>query len=107
MLSGAGQARGLRTGRGRFCREPGSAVSGGLSPRPRAPWDDHRLLPPDAAPQTFSVLIGNREWMRRNGLAVSRDVSDSMTDHENKGHTAILVAVDGIAALAPSSCART
>ncbi|XP_053521545.1 copper-transporting ATPase 2 isoform X2 [Artibeus jamaicensis] len=50
----------------------------------------------DAAPQTFSVLIGNREWMRRNGLAISRDVSDSMTDHENKGHTAILVAIDGL-----------
>ncbi|XP_054442477.1 copper-transporting ATPase 2 isoform X2 [Pteronotus mesoamericanus] len=50
----------------------------------------------DRAPQTFSVLIGNREWMRRNGLAISRDVSDSMTDHENKGHTAILVAIDGL-----------
>ncbi|XP_045695203.1 copper-transporting ATPase 2 [Phyllostomus hastatus] len=50
----------------------------------------------DAAPRTFSVLIGNREWMRRNGLAVSRDVRDSMTDHENKGHTAILVAIDGL-----------
>ncbi|XP_036913481.1 copper-transporting ATPase 2 isoform X2 [Sturnira hondurensis] len=50
----------------------------------------------DAAPQTFSVLIGNREWMRRNGLAISRDVCDSMTDHENKGHTAILVAIDGL-----------
>ncbi|KAM5310787.1 copper-transporting ATPase 2 isoform 2-T2 [Glossophaga mutica] len=50
----------------------------------------------DAVPRTFSVLIGNREWMRRNGLAISRDVSDSMTDHENKGHTAILVAIDGL-----------
>uniref|UniRef100_A0A286XEV6 Copper-transporting ATPase 2 n=1 Tax=Cavia porcellus TaxID=10141 RepID=A0A286XEV6_CAVPO len=52
--------------------------------------------PPDAEPQTFSVLIGNREWMRRNGLTISSDVSDAMTDHEMKGQTAILVAIDGV-----------
>lgn len=45
--------------------------------------------------QTFSVLIGNREWMRRNGLAISSDISDAMTAHEMKGQTAILVAIDG------------
>ncbi|XP_016069075.1 PREDICTED: copper-transporting ATPase 2 [Miniopterus natalensis] len=50
----------------------------------------------DVAPQTFSVLIGNREWMRRNGLAISSDISDAMTDHEMKGQTAILVAIDGL-----------
>lgn len=40
--------------------------------------------------------------MRRNGLAISSEVSDAMTDHEMKGHTAILVAIDGITL--PSSC---
>uniref|UniRef100_A0A5F5PKA1 Copper-transporting ATPase 2 n=1 Tax=Equus caballus TaxID=9796 RepID=A0A5F5PKA1_HORSE len=50
----------------------------------------------DVAPQTFSVLIGNREWMRRNGLTISSDISDAMTDHEMKGQTAILVAIDGV-----------
>ncbi|XP_010634918.1 copper-transporting ATPase 2 isoform X1 [Fukomys damarensis] len=50
----------------------------------------------DTAPQTFSVLIGNREWMRRNGLTISSDVSDAMIDHEMKGQTAILVAIDGV-----------
>uniref|UniRef100_A0A8B9XS13 Copper-transporting ATPase 2 n=1 Tax=Bos mutus grunniens TaxID=30521 RepID=A0A8B9XS13_BOSMU len=50
----------------------------------------------DAATQTFSVLIGNREWMRRNGLTVTSDVRDAMTDHETKGQTAILVAIDGV-----------
>ncbi|XP_066237040.1 copper-transporting ATPase 2 isoform X4 [Saccopteryx leptura] len=50
----------------------------------------------DDAPQTFSVLIGNREWMRRNGLTISSDVSDAMTDHEMEGQTAILVAIDGV-----------
>ncbi|XP_006154287.1 copper-transporting ATPase 2 isoform X2 [Tupaia chinensis] len=54
------------------------------------------ILAPDAAPQTFSVLIGNREWMRRNGLTISSDVSDAMTDHEMKGQTAILAAIDGV-----------
>ncbi|XP_078013102.1 copper-transporting ATPase 2 isoform X4 [Phascolarctos cinereus] len=49
-----------------------------------------------AAPQTYSVLIGNREWMRRNGLTISADVSDAMTSHEMKGQTAILVAIDGV-----------
>ncbi|GAB1293028.1 Copper-transporting ATPase 2 [Apodemus speciosus] len=49
-----------------------------------------------AGPQTFSVLIGNREWMRRNGLTISSDISDAMTDHEMKGQTAILVAIDGV-----------
>uniref|UniRef100_A0A8C3SEV9 Copper-transporting ATPase 2 n=1 Tax=Chelydra serpentina TaxID=8475 RepID=A0A8C3SEV9_CHESE len=48
-----------------------------------------------AAPLTYSVLIGNREWMRRNGLLISSDVNDAMTGHEMKGQTAILVAIDG------------
>lgn len=34
--------------------------------------------------------------MRRNGLDVPGTVSDAMTDHETKGQTAILVAIDGI-----------
>ncbi|MEE6472318.1 hypothetical protein FKM82_009574 [Ascaphus truei] len=48
-----------------------------------------------AAPQTHSALIGNREWMRRNGLHISNDVDEAMTSHEMKGQTAILVAIDG------------
>ena len=37
--------------------------------------------------------------MRRNGLTVTSDISDAMTDHETKGQTAILVAIDGTALL--------
>ncbi|XP_027503880.1 copper-transporting ATPase 2 isoform X3 [Corapipo altera] len=44
----------------------------------------------------YSVLIGNREWMRRNGLNIANDVNDAMTDHETKGQTAVLVAIDGV-----------
>ncbi|KAJ6659211.1 hypothetical protein lerEdw1_019256 [Lerista edwardsae] len=47
------------------------------------------------APQFYAVLIGNREWMRRNGLHISSDIDDAMMSHEMKGHTAILVAIDG------------
>uniref|UniRef100_A0A8C5SYE9 Copper-transporting ATPase 2 n=5 Tax=Passeriformes TaxID=9126 RepID=A0A8C5SYE9_9PASS len=49
-----------------------------------------------SAPQTYTVLIGNREWMRRNGLNITNDVNDAMTNHEMKGQTAILVAIDGV-----------
>ncbi|CAI9578482.1 unnamed protein product [Staurois parvus] len=48
-----------------------------------------------SAPEPHSVLIGNREWMKRNGLCISHDVDDAMTSHEMKGQTAVLVAIDG------------
>uniref|UniRef100_A0A2I3H680 Copper-transporting ATPase 1 n=1 Tax=Nomascus leucogenys TaxID=61853 RepID=A0A2I3H680_NOMLE len=44
--------------------------------------------------QQYKVLIGNREWMIRNGLVINNDVDDFMTEHERKGRTAVLVAVD-------------
>ena len=43
------------------------------------------------------MLIGNREWMRRNGHHIGADVNAAMSSHENKGQTAILVAIDGTA----------
>ncbi|XP_078258995.1 copper-transporting ATPase 2-like isoform X3 [Rhinoraja longicauda] len=45
--------------------------------------------------QAYSVSIGNREWMIRNGLQVGNDVDETMISHEMKGQTAVLVAVDG------------
>ncbi|XP_032878170.1 copper-transporting ATPase 2 isoform X2 [Amblyraja radiata] len=45
--------------------------------------------------QAYSVSIGNREWMIRNGLHVGNDVDEAMISHEMKGQTAVLVAVDG------------
>ncbi|XP_066439758.1 copper-transporting ATPase 2 isoform X1 [Eleutherodactylus coqui] len=64
------------------------------------PQDDRSLIiAPElqgaSAPQPYSVLIGNREWMRRNGLHISSDVDEAMTGHEMKGQTAVLVAIDG------------
>uniref|UniRef100_A0A7N6FDV5 Copper-transporting ATPase 2 n=1 Tax=Anabas testudineus TaxID=64144 RepID=A0A7N6FDV5_ANATE len=46
--------------------------------------------------QSYSVLIGNREWMRRNGHHIGADVDAAMSSHETKGQTAILVAIDGV-----------
>ncbi|XP_041076119.1 copper-transporting ATPase 1-like isoform X2 [Polyodon spathula] len=46
--------------------------------------------------QTYTVLIGNREWMRRNGLDIKSDIDDAMIKHERKGRTAVLVAIDGL-----------
>lgn len=45
--------------------------------------------------QKYSVLIGNREWMNRNGLLVKNDVDKAMVEHERRGRTAVLIAVDG------------
>ncbi|XP_074521011.1 copper-transporting ATPase 2 [Halichoeres trimaculatus] len=45
---------------------------------------------------SYSVLIGNREWMRRNGHHIQADVDAAMSSHETKGQTAILVAIDGV-----------
>ncbi|KAF5892927.1 copper-transporting ATPase 2-like, partial [Clarias magur] len=45
---------------------------------------------------SYSVLIGNRKWMQRNGLHVTADVDEAMSSHETKGQTAILVAIDGV-----------
>ncbi|KAJ8379177.1 hypothetical protein AAFF_G00230890 [Aldrovandia affinis] len=55
--------------------------------------------PAPAGPSTgpsYSVLIGNREWMRRNGLHISTDVDEAMSSHEIKGQTAVLAAIDGV-----------
>uniref|UniRef100_A0A8C6LN23 P-type Cu(+) transporter n=1 Tax=Nothobranchius furzeri TaxID=105023 RepID=A0A8C6LN23_NOTFU len=54
------------------------------------------IMEPQPLIQTaaYVVLIGNREWMRRNGLQIRRDIDEAMMEHERRGRTAILVAVD-------------
>ena len=49
-----------------------------------------------SAPQPYQVLIGNREWMHRNGLLVTDVMDKSMSEHEDLGHTAVLCAIDGV-----------
>ncbi|XP_032362103.1 copper-transporting ATPase 2 [Etheostoma spectabile] len=68
---------------------------------PGATTDESSLLSgaettPAVEPVSYSVLIGNREWMRRNGHHIGADVDAAMSSHETKGQTAILVAIDGV-----------
>uniref|UniRef100_A0A8C5EIB5 Copper-transporting ATPase 2 n=1 Tax=Gouania willdenowi TaxID=441366 RepID=A0A8C5EIB5_GOUWI len=60
--------------------------------------DKHFLLPGATTDEStsYSVVIGNREWMRRNGHHIRADIEAAMTSHETKGQTAILVAIDGV-----------
>lgn len=50
--------------------------------------------PPSNVDQ-YEVLIGNREWMQRNGLAVSEEVDSTMQKEEKRGQTTVIVAVNG------------
>ena len=43
----------------------------------------------------YSVLIGNREWMKCNNLKIDDGIDKTMSVHEHDGHTAVLVAIDG------------
>ncbi|KAM9324076.1 copper-transporting ATPase 1 [Gastrophryne carolinensis] len=62
------------------------------------PHEDPFIEPQAASTstQTYSVLIGNREWMNRNFLTMKSETDLLMTEHEKKGRTAVLVAVDGV-----------
>ncbi|KAM9833859.1 copper-transporting ATPase 1 isoform 1-T1 [Syngnathus typhle] len=56
--------------------------------------DPQPLRPSQTA--SYVVLIGNREWMRRNCLHIRNDIDDAMIEHERRGRTAVLVAVDNV-----------
>uniref|UniRef100_A0A8C5FHL6 P-type Cu(+) transporter n=1 Tax=Gadus morhua TaxID=8049 RepID=A0A8C5FHL6_GADMO len=62
----------------------------------RQTLDEATMNQPGDYGGSHSVLIGNREWMRRNGHHIGADINAAMSSHENKGQTAILVAIDGI-----------
>lgn len=43
----------------------------------------------------YKVLIGNREWMIRNGLVVIDKMDETMIEYEYQGQIAILCVIDG------------
>ena len=48
------------------------------------------------AATSYDVLIGNREWMQRNGLDVTPDIHKAMEEQEVQGQTAVLCVIDGV-----------
>jgi Cu+-exporting ATPase len=44
--------------------------------------------------KAYDVLIGNREWMKRNFLTISDKMEQLMQDNEKNGHTCVLLAVN-------------
>ncbi|KAI8433470.1 hypothetical protein MSG28_015505 [Choristoneura fumiferana] len=50
------------------------------------------LMPTE--PQEVVVLIGNREWMARNGVKVGRRVQEALRQDELLGRTAVLAAIN-------------
>ena len=44
---------------------------------------------------SYTVLVGNREWMIENGLEVLPQIDESMIQQEEKAQTVVLAAVNG------------
>ncbi|XP_047542371.1 copper-transporting ATPase 1 isoform X1 [Vanessa atalanta] len=54
----------------------------------------HALIPSTGDVVEQIVLIGNREWMARNGVSVPRRVQETLQRDEELGRTAVLAAIN-------------
>ncbi|RZC38759.1 E1-E2 ATPase, Hydrolase, HMA and/or HAD domain containing protein, partial [Asbolus verrucosus] len=43
----------------------------------------------------YEVVVGNREWMNRNGFVVSEEIDRRMVREEKQGRSAVLCVIDG------------
>lgn len=57
----------------------------------QSPLNNEKIEPNDA----FDVCIGNREWMKRNGITVPEDIMSTMIKEEGMGRTVVLAVIDG------------
>lgn len=46
--------------------------------------------------KTYEILIGNREWMKRNFLDINEKIDNKMDYYELNGNTCVLCAIDGV-----------
>ncbi|XP_066144632.1 copper-transporting ATPase 1 isoform X2 [Euwallacea fornicatus] len=51
--------------------------------------------PEDVGLGTYTVIVGNREWIHRNGLALLPEVDRKMNAEEEEGRSAVLCAING------------
>uniref|UniRef100_A0A8B9Q4H9 Copper-transporting ATPase 1 n=1 Tax=Apteryx owenii TaxID=8824 RepID=A0A8B9Q4H9_APTOW len=75
---------------------PGCGISCKVTNIEALLYRKNKMIEENNIKNKYSVLIGNREWMNRNGLLVKSEVDKAMTEHERRGRTAVLAAIDGV-----------
>lgn len=43
----------------------------------------------------YEVIVGNREWMNRNGFIIAPEIDRNMVTEEEQGRSAVLCAING------------